>query len=116
MARKANARPGGSGRSGPGAPEESAFDAEDRLTGRGGAAYAYDDAGYLTTRGADAFHYDARGELLSATVGAPTVTSRYAAPGRRGSRAQGAQSTQYLCGAPGNRLRVTASRSPAGAL
>jgi RHS repeat-associated protein len=99
-----------------GAAETSAFDAEDRLTARGGTGYAYDDAGYLTTRGADTFHYDARGELLSATVGATTVAYRYDALGRRVARVQGGQATQYLYGDPGNPLRVTASRSPAGAL
>ena len=96
--------------------ELSTFDDEDRLTVRGTTAYAHDSAGFLTERGADRFDYSARGELLSATVGATTVTYRYDALGRRVARVQGAQVTQYLYGDPSNPVRVTATRSPAGVL
>ena len=94
-----------------GAVETATFDDEDRLTARGTTAYAYDGAGFLTERGADRFDYSARGELLSATVGATTVTYRYDALGRRVARVQGAQITQYLYGDPSNPVRVTATRS-----
>ncbi len=68
------------------------------------------------SRGGDRFDYSARGELLSATVGATTVTYRYDALGRRVARVVGGQVTQYLYGDPGNAIRVTATRSPAGVL
>ena len=66
-----------------GAVETATFDDEDRLTVRGTTAYGYDGAGFLTERGDNRFDYSARGELLSATVGATTVTYRYDALGRR---------------------------------
>jgi RHS repeat-associated protein len=96
--------------------EISTFDAEDRLVARGATAYEYDASGFVSKRGADVFDYDARGELLSATVGATTVTYRYDALGRRIARTQGGQTTQYLYGDPSNPVRVTATRSPAGVL
>ncbi|HET6549463.1 MAG TPA: RHS repeat-associated core domain-containing protein [Solirubrobacter sp.] len=103
-------------RLGDGAVETSTFEDDDRMAARGTTAYAYDDAGFLKSRGADTFEYSPRGELLSATVGVTTVGYRYDALGRRVARVQGSEVTQYLYGDPGNSMRVTATRSPAGVL
>jgi RHS repeat-associated protein len=99
-----------------GAAETATFADDDRMATRGATAYAYDDAGFLHSRGADTFEYSPRGELLSATAGGTTVSYRYDALGRRVARVQGGQTTQYLYGDPGNSMRVTATRSPAGVL
>ena len=99
---------------GSGPAEPATYDAQDRLLGRAGVAYAHDAAGHLTGRGGDSFAYGTRGELLRATVGGVTVTYAYDALGRRASRTQGGQTTGYVYGDPAAPLRVTAIRAPGG--
>jgi RHS repeat-associated protein len=101
---------------GAGAPETLTYDAQGRLAIRGGVAYAFDDDGFLTSRGGDHFTYSARGELLSATVGAQTVTYAYDGLGRRVSRTGPDDTTRYLYGEPGDSFRVTAVRDAGGVL
>lgn len=98
------------------APVSLSYDAQDRLATRGTVAYSFDPAGFLRQRGADTFTYSARGELLSATAGSTTVSYGYDGFGRRTSRSQGADTTQYLYGNPGDPLQLTASRHPSGEL
>ena len=91
------------------------YDAGDRLVQRGGTSYTFDADGFLAARGADTFTYSPSGALLSARVGATTVTYAYDALGRRTARTQGA-TEQYLYGDPTNPFKVTASRTAAGEL
>jgi RHS repeat-associated protein len=65
----------------------------------------------MTGRGADTFSYGARGELVSATVGATTVTYAYDEVGRRVARTQGAATEQYLYLDPDDPWRVSASKA-----
>ena len=90
------------------------YDAQDRLSARGGVAHTWTAAGFLSARGSDSFGYSARGELESATVGATTVTYRYDALGRRVARVQAGAVTRYFYGNPTDPFEVTAVRSPAG--
>jgi RHS repeat-associated protein len=89
----------------------AAYDAQDRLTTRGGTTYKSDVDGFITGRGSDSFTYSARGELLSAKVGSTTVAYRYDALGRRVARTEGGSTEQYLYGDLGNPYRVTASKA-----
>jgi RHS repeat-associated protein len=91
------------------------YDAGDRLVQRGGTSYTFNADGFLAARGADTFTYSPSGALLSATVGATTVTYAYDAIGRRTARTQDA-TEQYLYGDPTNPFKVTASRTAAGEL
>ena len=87
------------------------YDLQDRQLTLGATAYGTDADGFVTARGADSFTYSARGELLSATVGATTVTYRYDSLGRRVARTQGGSTEQYLYGDLGDPFRVTASKA-----
>jgi RHS repeat-associated protein len=97
-----------------GVNETSTFDAEDRITASAGATYACDSGGRLVTRGADAFTYGTRGELLSATVGGKTIAYGHDGWGRRVSRTDGPDTTQYFYGATED--LVTHVRRPGGAV
>jgi RHS repeat-associated protein len=99
-----------------GATETAVYDAQDRLTQRGNAAYGFDSDGFLSSRGADSFQYSARGELLRATVGGLTITYAYDGVGRRVGRTDGAGTTQYLYGNPSDVFQITALRDPSGLL
>lgn len=92
------------------------YDAQDRLTALGGMSYQFDVDGYLRQRGSDTFRYSARGELISATVGAQTITYAYDALNRRVGRSDLNGTTQYLYGNPNNPFQLSAVRSPGGQL
>ena len=92
------------------------YDTQDRLLALGNTAYQFDVDGYLKQRGSDTFRYSARGELISATVGAQTITYAYDALNRRVSRSDVNGTTQYLYGNPNNPFQVSAVRSAGGQL
>jgi RHS repeat-associated protein len=92
------------------------YDDQDRLIQQGGVNYTFDDDGYLITRGSDTFTYSARGELLSATVGGPTITYQYDGMARRIGKTDATGTVQYLYGNSGNPYQMTASRDVAGNL
>ncbi len=93
---------------------DATFNAADQVVTRGGVSYAFDVDGFMTGRGSDTFSYAVDGTLLSATVGATTVTYGYDGLGRRVTRTEGGKTTQYLYAS--NDLRVSHTRDSAGAL
>src|SRR4029079_10192848 len=99
-----------------GVTESSVYDAQDRITSRGGTSYAFGPAGYLTARGGDSFTYTAEGELTSATAGGQTVDYAYDANGRRVGRTAGAAHQAYFYGDPRRPFAVTGMRDSAGRL
>ena len=92
------------------------YDPQDRLLALGNTPYLFDADGYLKQRGGDTFGYSARGELISATVGAQTITYAYDALNRRVGRPAVNGTTQYLYGNPHNPFQVSAVRSFNGQL
>ena len=93
------------------------YDGQDRLDTRDGAdVYDFGQDGFLARRGVETFTYTARGELLETTGGGATVTYGYDGLGRRVSRHQGSDTTEYLYGNPGDAFQVTAVRAPSGEL
>jgi RHS repeat-associated protein len=93
-----------------GVTETATYDAQDRLTSRGGLTYSFDVDGFLAARGSDTFVYSAVGELLSATVGGTTVTYAYDGLRRRVARTEAGSTTEYLYGSPGSPFLLTHSR------
>ncbi|GAA4734680.1 RHS repeat-associated core domain-containing protein [Phytohabitans rumicis] len=67
------------------------YDADNRMTSRGGQALTYDAEGNLTGDGASAYTWNARGQLATAD----DVTYTYDAVGRRASRTVAGATTRY---------------------
>jgi RHS repeat-associated protein len=88
------------------------YDGQERLATRGATTYGFNADGLLSARGAQTFAYSARGELLQAGG----VGYVYDGLGRRTGRTQGADTTQYLYGNPGDPLQITAVRAASGVL
>jgi RHS repeat-associated protein len=99
-------------RLGAAAAELLTYDGQERLATRGTTSYGFGADGFLSGRGVQTFTYSARGELLLAGA----VSYVYDGLGRRTGRTQGADTTEYLYGNPGDPLQVTAVRAPSGAL
>jgi len=87
------------------------YDNADRVITVGTTSYSWDDNGFLESRGNDSFNYSVRGELLSATIGASTLSFNYDGLGRLVSRTQGLETTQYLYGNPAALHLLTHSRA-----
>ena len=92
------------------------YDGQDRLDTRGGAdVYDFGADGFLARRGTDTLHLQrARRAAARRRPAAATVTYGYDGLGRRVSRHQGAATTEYLYGNPGDAFQVTAVRAPVG--
>lgn len=71
------------------------FNADNGMTGFGGATLSYDANGNLTSDGTNTYTWDARNHL-TAISGAATASFTYDAFGRRASESMGATTTQFL--------------------
>jgi RHS repeat-associated protein len=84
----------------PDALTSATYDAENRLTNRGGAALSYDAEGNITNDGAATYTWNKRGELGSISASGLSASFAYDPLGRRTQRTVNDQPTTYRYDGP----------------